>query len=299
MRIGLVDVDGHRYPNLCLMKLSAWHKARGDMVEWWDGLKWYDRVYMSRVFDDTYTQDMDACVQAGEVVRGGTGYGLGDCLPDEVEHCCPDYGLYPAYTQKTAFGFLTRGCPRACPFCIVSKKEGRRSQHVADLSEFWRGQRYIELLDPNLLACPEHLAVLAQLAASKATVNFSQGLDAWLITPENAAMLARIRTRKVHFAFDLMDQEGPILEGLRRYKEATGVPERKAIVYILTNFDTTHEEDLYRVRRVQELGYLPYIMIYNKPAAPPITRKLQRWCNNRVLYFGTGKDFQNFLSGGN
>lgn len=122
MRIGLIDVDGHNFPNLALMKISAYHKARGDSVEWWNGLLHYDRVYQSKVFDETYSRDNEFVVQADEVIKGGTGYDLKNKLPDAIEHTFPDYGLYAI--QNRAFGFLTRGCPRGCPFCIVKEKEG-------------------------------------------------------------------------------------------------------------------------------------------------------------------------------
>lgn len=294
MKIGLIDVDGHNFPNLCLMKLSAWHKAQGDEVEWCFPLKHYDRVYMSRVFDDTYTNDYLTAINADEVIKGGTGYGLNNKLPEEIEHIYPDYSLYPELAKNTAYGFLTRGCPNNCSFCIVSKKEGRRTYKVADLSEFWRGQKEIKLLDANLLACKEHLDLLEQLVASKATVDFTQGLDARLVTKKNIETLVKVKVKMVHFAFDLMKNEKQILKGLRLYKEATNINERKTGVYILTNFNTTHEEDLYRVYKVRELGYLPYVMVFNKPKAPQITKDLQRWCNNRIIYRATGERFENY-----
>ena len=58
MKIGLIDVDGHNFPNLPQMKISAYHKACGDTVERWWGWEQYDTVYMSKVFDDIYTQDI-------------------------------------------------------------------------------------------------------------------------------------------------------------------------------------------------------------------------------------------------
>ena len=173
MNIGLIDVDGHHYPNLALMKLSAWHKANGDSVEWWWGFGKYDRVYMSKVFDDTYSPDIPDPVNALEVIRGGTGYGFDNYLPDEIEHIYPDYSIYPELTKDTAFGFLSRGCPRACPFCIVSSKEGRKSIKVSDLSEWWSGQKNIVLMDPNTLACPDHMDLLRQLADSKSWVDIN------------------------------------------------------------------------------------------------------------------------------
>lgn len=128
MNIGLIDVDGHNFPNLPLMKISAWHKAQGDTAEWCEPLLHYDRVYQSRVFDDTYSRDIDWVPQADEIIKGGTGYGMKNMLPEEIEHMYPDYDLYGV--TDAAYGFLTRGCPRACPFCIVAGKEGRRSETI-------------------------------------------------------------------------------------------------------------------------------------------------------------------------
>ena len=128
-------MDSHNFPNLCLMKLSAYHKAQGHQVLWWNPLFYFDVVYKSRVFTDTYSKDKITVTNAGTVIKGGTGYGPGPDLPDEIEHTYPDYSLYPQYSE-TAYGFLSRGCPRGCGFCIVGGKEGRRSRKVADLSEF-------------------------------------------------------------------------------------------------------------------------------------------------------------------
>ncbi len=294
MRVGLIDVDGHNFPSLGLMKLSAYHKAQGDAVEWWDGFAQYDRVYMSRVFDDTYSTDRPAPCNAAEIIKGGTGYGLDNELSPEVEHIYPDYSLYHALTKGTAYGFLTRGCPRGCPFCLVAAKEGRQSRKVADLSEWWAGQNTIKLLDPNLLACPDHMALLQQLADSGAWVDYTQGLDARLLNRDNAAAIARTRTKMVHFAMDNMADMGAVLRGLKIYGEAVGgIVARRTRVYILTNYNTTHEEDMERVRAVQAAGCWPYIMVYNKPTAPQITRDLQRWSNNPAVYFATA-DFDEY-----
>lgn len=189
MKIGLIDVDGHNYPNLPLMKLSAYHKARGDSVEWYEPLLsgHMDRVYMSKVF--SFTPDYEYFIDANEVIRGGTGYAItlengheiydktkDKPLEDEIEHIYPDYSIYPEFSD-TAYGFLTRGCPRGCGFCHVQAKEGKCSYKVADLAEFWRGQKKIVLNDPNILACPDHMELLQQLADSKAKVEFNQGID--------------------------------------------------------------------------------------------------------------------------
>ena len=133
-RIGLIDVDSSRFPNLALMKLSAYHRLRGDSVEWYSPFgERYDKVYMSKVF--SFTPDYDLAINANEVIKGGTGYCINLengvevfntdkdlILRNDIEHIYPDYSLYNI--TDTAYGFLTRGCPRGCQFCIVKNKEG-------------------------------------------------------------------------------------------------------------------------------------------------------------------------------
>lgn len=285
MKIGLIDVDGHNFPNLALMKLSVWHKQQGDDVEWWVGLKHYDRVYQAKVFDETYSKDLDSVVMADEIIKGGTGYDMHKNLPDEIEHIYPDYDLYGI--EDTAYGFLTRGCPRGCPFCIVKDKEGHKSRKVADLSEFWKGQKHIELLDPNFFASKEWRDLSEQLIGSGAWVNFNQGLDIRIMTEEMAECIGKMRLKRLHFAWDRMKDERNVTENLRMFKEITNIDRRKAVVYVLTNFETTHEEDLLRVMKIRELGYDPYIMVYDKPHAPKVTKKLQRWVNNKWIFWAT------------
>ena len=304
MKIGLIDVDNSykkkvKFPNLALMKISAWHKAQGDSVEWWNGLEHYDRVYMSKVFSDEYTPDMKFAIQADEVISGGSGYCIETVdgvehwrpelernLPDEIEHIYPDYSLYPELTKNTAYGFLTRGCPRGCHFCIVADKEGRRSRKVADLSEWWGGQKNIVLMDPNILAYKGHMDLLAQLADSKARVDINQGVDSRLLTPESVEAINAIRLKNIHFAWDYMKEEKAVLRGLELYKS---LAKRKVAgawgaVYTLTNYDTTMEENLYRIYTLRDMGYDPYVMIYNKPNAPKEIKRLQRWCNNKMIF---------------
>ena len=295
MKIGLIDVDSHNFPNLALMKISAYHKAQGDEVEWWWGWGQYDRVYMSKVFDDTYSQDHPEPVNAKEIIKGGTGYGLDNKLPDEIEHMYPDYSLYPDLTKDTAYGFLSRGCPRGCPFCIVKDKEGRKSYKVADLSEWWSGQKNIVLCDPNLLACREHMDLLKQLADSKAWVEINQGVDARMLTHENIDALNQVKIKEIHFAWDLMDQSDAVIKGLNLYRDSCKRKPHGAfgMVYVLTNFNTTMEENLYRVYTLRDMGYDPYIMIYDKPNAPREVKLLARWVNNKVIFKKTAR-FEDF-----
>ena len=307
MKIGLYDVDSHNFPNLALMKISAYHKAKGDDVEWINFFFNYDIVYVSKVFGDEYSQMDLTCINADKIVYGGTGFAIeivngkevyhkdkDKPLPYEIEHMYPDYSLYPQLTKNKAYGFLTRGCPNACEFCLVSDKEGRCSVKVADLSEWWDGQREIILLDANTLACRDRKELLQQLIDSKAKVTFNQGLDARFITSEIAEMLKQINTHIYHFAFDFMRNEKQIIKGLKTFMDIVQPNTRNAIVYILTNFDTTFEEDYYRIKMVESVGMTPDVRVYRKNTAPKLTRDLQRWCNNRFVY-RTTPDFMDYV----
>lgn len=308
MRIGLIDVDGGKsFPNIPLMKLSAWHKARGDSVEWYEPM-WsghMDRVYMSKVF--SFTPDYELAIDADEIVKGGTGYCIelvngkevfhkerDHALPIEVEHIYPDYSIYPELTKDTAFGHLTRGCPRGCEFCIVKEHEGRCSIKVADLSEFWSGQKNIVLCDPNILACKDWKDLLQQLIDSKAVVDFNQGLDIRMMTEEKIEMLNQIRIKQIHFAWDRYQDKDKVLPKFKlwsehsKYKSAHNV-----IVYTIMNFDTTLEQDLERIYTLRELGLWAYVMIYDKAHCKPIYKKLARWVNNRFI-FAKVKRFEDY-----
>lgn len=298
MKIGLIDVDGHNYPNLPLMKISAFHKSQGDTVEWYNGIlsDHQHRVYMSKVF--SFTKDYEWVIDADEVVRGGSGYAIklengrevyhkeiDNDLPDEVEHIYPDYSIYPQYTDNTAYGFLTRGCPRGCGFCHVASKEGRCSYKVADLDEFWKGQKKIVLSDPNILACKDHKELLQQLIDSKAKVEFNQGLDIRMINNDNLDLLRQVKLTHIHFAFDRYQDKDIIEPRLRAFHElGYDRGKGKVMVYILVNYDTTLEQDIERIQLCRELNFSPYPMIYDKEHADPIYRKLQRWCSNYIFW---------------
>lgn len=315
MRIGVIDVDGHRFPNIPLMKLSAWHKRNGDSVEWYNGSihSWpcqpFDRVYMSKVF--SFATDYPHYVNADEVVRGGSGYCISlengkevyhkendSQLPYEVEHIYPDYSLYPELTKDTAYGFMSRGCPRGCDFCHVEAKEGRKAYKVADLSEFWRGQKNIVLLDPNPIACKEWKDILQQLIDSGAWVDFSQGVDIRLMTEEKAEMIKRIKTKNIHCAWDRYEDKEKIIPKFKEFKRITQWDKRKLTVYVLTNFNTTKDQDLERIYILRDLGYWPYVMIYDKEhtKSTDTVRKIQRWVNMRAI-FENVKKFDDYREG--
>ena len=308
MNIGLIDVDGHNFPNIPLMKLSAYHKKLGDHVEFYNPL-WsghMDRVYMSKVF--SFTPDYPYFIDADEVIKGGTGYAVtiedgkekydpekDMKLPHEVEHIFPDYSLYPDLCKDTAYGFMTRGCPRHCKFCVVGDKEGTRTITVAPLSEFWDGQKYIELLDPNPLAAREWKDNLAQLAASGAYVNFNQGVDIRLMTEEKAEALKKVKVKAVHFAWDRYEEKEMIIPKLKMFKDVTGWVRQKMTVYVLTNFDTTFEQDVERVYTLRDMGFSPDVRIYEKYRLPKGDRliKFQRYVNNKRV-FNTCKSFDDY-----
>lgn len=297
MKIGLIDVDGHNYPNLPLMKISAYHKQKGDVVEWYEPLftGHCDIVYMSKVF--SFTPDYMYPIDADKIIKGGSGYCIekiegkevynkkkDTLLPKEIEHIYPDYSLYNI--EDTAYGFLTRGCPRGCGFCHVATKEGQCSHKVADLKEFWKGQKNIELLDPNILACKDWKDLLKQLIDSKAKVNFNQGLDIRMMTEEKAKMLSQIRISKIHFAWDRYEDKDIILPKFKMFKKYSNINSHGLQVYVLCNYDTTFEQDLERVNILREIGYWAYIMIYDKEYLPKDSKlkKLQRWVNNRFIF---------------
>ena len=300
MRVALINVDGHNFPSLPLMKISAWHKKQGDSVEWYDPLTaWQqppDRVYMSKVF--TFTPDYPHPVNATEIIKGGTGYNYPNGKPDlppEIEHIYPDYSLFPALCKDTAYGFLTRGCPRGCDFCIVESKEGRQSRKVADLSEFWNGQKNIVLLDPNFFACREWKELAGQLIDSKAWVDFSQGCDIRIMTEEKISYLQQMKIKQIHFAWDRYEDKEIIIPKFEEFKRLTGWDYRKMGVYILTNFNTTIDQDLERIYTLRDLDYDPYVMVYDKEhtkSGDPV-RLLQRWVNNRKI-FKTIKRFEDY-----
>lgn len=279
MEIGLIDVDSHNFPNLALMKISAYHKKRGDSVEWWNGLKHYDVVYKSKIFTNDYSPEIDYCINADRVIKGGTGYDLKNELPFEIEHQYPDYELYNV--KNKAYGFLTRGCPRGCPFCIVNEKEGN-THTVADLSEFWKGQREIVLMDSNITASKDCEMLFEQLIDSGAKINFEGGLDIRYMTDAKADQLNKMKISIIHFAWD--NYEFKTYEKLKQIRPLLKYDRRRVCVYVLTNFNTLHEQDLERIYKLKELDCDPYVMIFDKQNAPKETRRLQRWCNNKIIF---------------
>lgn len=207
MRVAILDVDGHNFPNLALMKIARWHRMRGDSVEHYTPLfGHYDRVYMAKVFTHTPPYPY-AIANAKEIVKGGTGYDIKSALPGEIDHVQPDYSVYPFVDRHTAYGFLTRGCCNRCPWCIVPLKEGRIRPYM-DVDEIAiEGRTNLILMDNNVLACGFGLHQLEKIAARGYRVDFNQGLDARLVTTDVARLLASVKwTRYLRFGCDTAKQ---------------------------------------------------------------------------------------------
>lgn len=299
MKIGLIDVDGHNFPNIPLMKLSAWHKAQGDSVEWYQPLfsGHMDIVYCAKVF--SFTPDYAYPIDTDQLIKGGTGYhidlkdgrevwhGTEVNLPDEIEHIYPDYDFYGI--KNCSYGYMSRGCPRGCFFCHVKSKEGTKAYKVADLDEFWRGQKEIEICDPNILAVPEAEDLLQQLADSKAMVNINQGLDARLLTEKKIEIIRKIKMKTYHFAWDNPKDEDKIVPKLKMFVEIKKTDLHNVLVYCLVNFHSTLEEDLHRIYTLRNMGVSPYVMIYDKEHCDQVYRDMQRWVNAPQLFWSTPK----------
>ena len=254
MQILLIDCDSMGFSNLALMKLSAWHKARGDEVFLGQAASW-DRSYASCVFSvnsekDTYPPDAQ---------RGGIGFGLARWLPSEVEHTMPDYGLY-GQDLGWSMGFTSRGCIRKCPWCVVPEKEGNITAW-AEIYEFWdpRHDR-IRLLDNNLLAASNWKDTLASLVKERLLVDFNQGLDIRLVDDERVYFLNKVRRwGSLRFSFDLPGMAARVREGVKQLRNA-GIG--KIQFYVLVGFNTTFEEDRERFRFIRELNCEAFPMFF-------------------------------------
>lgn len=303
MRIGLIDVDGHHFPNLALMRISAYRKAQGDDVEWYQPPlfgSWYDIVYMSKIFSDEYSPDVEEPLNADRIVKGGTGYCISldangrerfdqsrnVSLPPEIEKMFPDYSIYPEYDY--AVSMTSRGCLRGCPFCHVVAKEGRESVKVADVRDFWNGQREIKVLDPNITACREKRDLMRQYRETKAWIDFTQGIDIRLVDDDDIADLNAMKIRMIHFAWD--NPNDKLEEKFAEFTEKFRIKDhRKKTVYVLTNYEKVSVEEhirraLQRIYALQRVGYDPFVMVYDKPHAPKEIIRLQNWCNNKIIF---------------
>lgn len=279
MRIGLHDADKTGFPNYALMKLSAYHKAAGDEVEWWNPLEHFDKVYSSKVFTFTPEEPM----LPADAIKGGTGYGIYEDLPDEIDAMCPDCSIYPKANH--AIGFLTRGCIRKCPWCVVPKKEGyirpyRTWEEVRRLDS-----RDIVFMDNNVLACDFGIEQMCGMIGKNVRVDFNQGLDARLIDNDVAEILAKLKwIRFIRMSCDtdaMLDVVLKAVESLGRY----GVKPYRIFVYLLVQDIKSAE---HRATRLRDAGVdvfaQPYRDFENSIEPTQEQRDFARWVNHKAIF---------------
>lgn len=274
MNIGLHD-DNTGFPNLALMKISAVHKANGDTVERFTALNRYDRVYSSKVFTFTH---VDGYLPEG-TIKGGTGYGIYEDLPEETEHVCPDYDLYGA---AYSMGFLTRGCIRQCKWCFVPSKEGQIRAH-ADVTEFLR-HKDVVLLDNNVLAHEHGLAQIEKMAGLGVRVDFNQGLDARLIDDATARLLGRLKWLcPVRLACDSQAMIDPIRKAVELLRWHNVTPSQYFCYCLVQDV----EEALERVRFLKGIYVYPFCQPFMDADGTPPTQEQKdfcRWVNHRAAF---------------
>lgn len=313
MKIGLIDVDNHGvkkgsknvYPNLALCKISAWHKANGDSVEWYDSLfsGHCDKVYVSKIFN--FTPDIDFFIDADEVIRGGTGYDIASHLPDEMDRMTPDYSIYPYIPSDTAYGFLTRGCPNKCKWCVVPRKEGRIRPYM-DIDEICVGGRTkAVLMDNNILAAGDYAKEqLRKIIERGYKVDFNQGLDARLVTQEFAELLAKVKwINVIRFACDTKAQTEVCERVMLMLRDAGYKGEFYLYTIISPDFVKSYTRIHYWWEKAQERrtsklgGVYPHAQPYRNPdnpnqEIPQWQKDLARWVNKRMLFMTT--DFADY-----
>ena len=290
MNIALHDSDNTGFPNLALMKLSAWHTAQGDTVEWWNPLLPYDKVYSSKVF--TFTPE---CPYLPEnTIRGGTGYGIYNELLPEVDAMFPDYSLYPKCDH--AIGFLTRGCIRACPWCVVPKKEGKIRPYRTWREIVRPDTNKLVLMDNNILACSHGIEQLESMVGSGYAIDVNQGNDARLITDDIAKLFSQLKwIRFIRMSADTDAMLDVVLQAIDRLGKY-GVKPYRVFVYVLVQDIESAER---RVIALRDIGASPFAQPYRDfttNAEPPIEQKhFARWVN-RKWAFKSCKTFAEFDS---
>ena len=283
MKIGLINVDGHsKFPNLALMKLSAYHKKQGHSVEFANAMfQDYDIVYKSKVF--TFTPD-DTEIYNCEVVKAGTGYkDYTTILPYEIEHICPDYNLY---NSDTAYGFLTRGCINNCQWCIVPTKEGKLRPN-ADIEEFLSDKKQAILLDNNVIASDYGINQIEKIVRLGIKVDFNQGLDVRIADKDKyiLELLSKVKwIRHIRFACDSLSQLEPIIR-VTEELSIKGIKPYRIFVYTLIK---ETEDALIRLNSLKKIGVTPFAQPYrdfdNKINPTKLQRDMARWCNHKAIF---------------
>lgn len=294
MNIGLIAVDSD-YPNLALMKISSYHKMGGDMVEWYTPFEEYDVVYMSKIFG--FTPDYGQVIaNARAIVKGGTGYDIHSMLPEDMEFVAPDYSIYPSIDKRTAYGFLTRGCPNKCKWCVVPRKEGNIKPYM-DVDDIAIGGRTnLILMDNNVLACDYGMEQIEKIISKKYRVDFNQAIDARLVTEEKAKILAKVKWIEViRMGCDTPKQIGECERAMQMIDEYRGKP-MQYLMYTMIGDDMeeaynrlSHFWTMKKVRVVAQ----PFRDIDNpRQIVPQWQKDMARWAMRRELY--TTCDFKDF-----
>jgi len=290
MTVGLHDAEKEHFngsktfPNYALMKISAWHKARGDTAEWWNPLYHYDRVYSSKVFD--FTPENPYLANLDNVVRGGTGYRdipMDRELPEEMDAMFPDYSIYPECDY--AIGYLTRGCPNHCRWCVVPRKEGPVRPYRTWKELVRTDTDRLVLMDNNILACDHGIRQLWDLAGTGYRIDLNQGMDARLVDNGIAEILSRLHwIRFIRFSCDQQGQVGPVkrtVELLGRY----GVRPYRIFIYLLVTEDL--EDAAYRVEALKGYkGINLYAQAERNERLGVIPGKMQLEFAQRYIYSG-------------
>lgn len=279
MKVAIHAVDA-KIPNVALMKISAFHKAQGDTVELLSPIEAQafppDVLYLSKQFN--FTEDISWTPDC-ETIKGGTGYDMTAHLTQEQEACYPDYGLFGC---DIAIGRITRGCPRNCQWCVVPKMDGNKVYQVAELDNFWRDQSVVRLLDDNLTANRQLFIDTCNRLSKERVKTIFEALDIRFIDNDAAQALAKVRLQgNVHFAFDSLAVENDVVKGIMALKNA-GFGLYKATFYVLIGFDTTPEQDLYRVEILRSLGVESFVMPFDK--SDNYQRRFARWCNHKAIF---------------
>lgn len=310
--IGLIDVDG-KLPNLALMKISSYYKASGEQVEFVQPGRKYEKVFVSCLFTWNKPKVESILQLYPDAEVGGTGWDIHKELPPEIEACKPDYGLYTvehilprikggiatkeskikkAETIVNAgMGFTSRGCIRNCGFCFVPPKEGNFRQ-VASIGDLLNPKSSVLILmDNNLTADPDVIEKLHEIRDRGLIIDITQGIDVRLLTPEIAQALSKVKhLRSVHYAWDLMNFEHQIMEGIKLLSKY--VKKWRHMCFMLTGYNTTFEEDMYRFRRLTEMGISPYVMPYNLTYPTKKHHCFASWVNSRKYTVCSFEEFE-------
>jgi hypothetical protein len=261
------------------MKLSTYHKAKGDIVGF--NVKNPDKVYLSTIFTISHSKLRRYMQYYGKkLVIGGSGYDLKTKLPYHIEHLMPDYELY---NMNYSLGFSCRGCIRNCAFCNVREKEGY-IREASPFEEFVHPDHtMIQLLDNNFLASPKWREKLEYLIDNKYKVCFYQGLDIRLLNEDVVDLLVKLRSfdstftkEEYGFSFDNIAEKKIVMEGINMVTNRRLIGNDRLRFLVLTLFDSTFKEDLDRIRLLVSLGVFPVIMRYNDRLTPQI-KALMGW----------------------